>query len=162
MAVETVERKKVTVGVRCVGCEFINSLCALHYDVSIEEAEPLLAWFDPENKGALPRAVPDSVGGSIGDSVRDSVGDSVGYCIGNSVAGSVGERVAGSGAPPRLVRPLPNPSPFPLNPICKPKRASLPSMHLSQPGRGALSRALRRVGHVVLRRAGQVGVGHVV
>ena len=33
--------------------EFLQTLKMLHYDIDIEDAEPLLAWFDPEWKGYI-------------------------------------------------------------------------------------------------------------
>jgi len=33
--------------------EFLQTLKHLHYDIDIEDAEPLLAWFDPEWKGYI-------------------------------------------------------------------------------------------------------------
>ena len=33
--------------------EFLQTLRHLHYDVEIQDAEPLLAWFDPEWKGYI-------------------------------------------------------------------------------------------------------------
>jgi Ca2+-binding EF-hand superfamily protein len=48
--------------------EFLQTLKMLHYDIDIEDAEPLLAWFDPEWKGYISYAVRMNV--SVLESVK--------------------------------------------------------------------------------------------